>query len=102
MRNNTHYICIMIVTINHENLRSYYEGGNGSKLLHEQLSKIARILTALDAVSSEEDIKALGSGIHTLSGNLKGYWSIKVSANYRIIFRFEAGDVFDIDYIEYH
>jgi len=92
----------MIATINHKNLRSYFEDGNGAKLPHEQLPKIARILSALDAVSSEEDIKALGSGIHTLTGNLKGYWSIKVSANYRIIFRFEAGDIFDVDYVDYH
>ena len=92
----------MIVTINHKSLRSFFEDGNGSKLPHEQLSKISRILSALDAVSSEDDIKALGSGIHTLSGNLKGYWAIKVSANYRIIFRFEAGDVFDVDYLDYH
>ena len=92
----------MIVTINHKNLRTYYEEGNGSKLPHEHLAKIARLLAALDAISSEEDIKALGSGIHSLSGSLKGYWSIKVSANYRIIFRFEAGDVFDVDYLDYH
>ncbi len=92
----------MIVTISHKNLRSYFEDGNGSKLPHEQLLKIARILSALDAVSSEEDIKALGSGIHKLTGNLKDFWSIKVSANYRIIFRFEAGDIFDVDYTDYH
>ena len=92
----------MIATINHKNLRIYFEEGNGSKLPHEQLSKIARILSALDAVSSEDDIKTLGSGIHKLSGNLKEYWSIKVSANYRIIFRFEAGDIFDVDYLDYH
>jgi proteic killer suppression protein len=92
----------MIATIIHKNLRLYFEDGNGSKLPHEQLTKIARILSALDAVSSEDDIKALGSGIHKLSGNMKDFWSIKVSANYRIIFRFEAGDVFDIDYLDYH
>jgi proteic killer suppression protein len=92
----------MILTITNKSLRLYFEDGNGAKLPHEQLSKIARILSALDAVSSEDDIKALGSGIHKLSGNLKDYWSIKVSANYRIIFRYEAGDVFDIDYVDYH
>ena len=92
----------MIASIHHKNLRQYYEEGNGSKLPHEQLSKISRILTALDAVSSENDIVALGSGIHQLTGNLKGFWSIKISANYRIIFRFEDGDVFDVDYIDYH
>jgi len=92
----------MIAAISHKNLRIYFEEGNGAKLPHEQLSKIARILSALDALSSEDDIKALGSGIHKLTGNLKDFWSIKVSANYRIIFRFEAGDVFDVDYVDYH
>jgi len=41
----------------------YYEEGRGSKLPADQLAKIARILDALDAVTSEDDIKALGSGI---------------------------------------
>ncbi len=92
----------MIVTIRHKALRLYFEEGSGAKLPSDQLSKIARILTALDAVSSEEDIKQLGSGIHKLTGNLKEFWSMKVSANYRIIFRFEAGDIFDVDYVDYH
>lgn len=92
----------MIVSISHKSLRQYFEDGNGSKLPHEQLSKIARVLTALDAVSSEDDIKALGSGIHKLAGNMKDFWSIKISANYRIVFRFEGGNIFDIDYLDYH
>ena len=95
------HLCV-IVTINHKGLRLYYEEGNGAKLPHEQLKKIARILSALDAVSSEDDIKALGLGIHRLTGNLKGFWSISISANYRIIFRFEDGDIFDVDYVDYH
>ena len=102
MCSNTYYICVMIVTIHHKYLRLYYEDGNGAKLPHDQLSKISRILTALDAVSSEDDIRALGSGIHKLTGSLKDFWSIKVSANYRIIFRFEDGEVFAVDYVDYH
>jgi proteic killer suppression protein len=92
----------MIESINHKGLRLYYEEGIGSKLPHDQLPKIARILDALDAITSEEDIKALGSGIHKLSGNMKAFWAIKVSANYRIIFRFETGNIRDIDYLDYH
>jgi toxin HigB-1 len=71
----------MIATIRHKSLRLYFEDGNGAKLPYDQLTKIARILTALDAVSSEDDIKVLGSGIHKLTGNLKDFWSINVSAN---------------------
>ena len=40
--------------------------------------------------------------LHALKGNLKGYWSVTVKANWRIIFRFEAGDVYDVELIDYH
>jgi toxin HigB-1 len=33
---------------------------------------------------------------------MKGHWAVKVSGNYRITFRFEEGNVFDVDYIDYH
>jgi proteic killer suppression protein len=92
----------MILSISHKGLRLYYEEGNNSKLPSEYSRKIARILTSLDAVTSEEDIVALGSGIHKLSGDLSDFWSIKVSANYRIIFKFDSGDVFEVDYLDYH
>ena len=92
----------MILSINHKGLRLYYEDGNSSKLPSEYLRKIARILTSLDAVTSEEDILAMGSGIHKLSGDFSDFWSIKVSANYRIIFKFDSGDVFEVDYLDYH
>jgi toxin HigB-1 len=92
----------MIASIRHKALRLYYETGNGKGLPADQLRKIARILTALDAVTSEDDIMQLGSGIHPLKGNYKGFWAISVSGNYRIIFRFETPDVLDVDYLDYH
>lgn len=92
----------MIISIRHKGLRLYYEEGNEAKLPHDQLSKIARILDALDAVTCDDDIRALGSGIHRLTGDMKEFWSIKVSANYRITFRQEAGDIYDVDYQDYH
>ncbi|HEY8782309.1 MAG TPA: type II toxin-antitoxin system RelE/ParE family toxin [Mucilaginibacter sp.] len=92
----------MIESISHKGLRLYYEEGIGSKLPGDQLRKINRILDALDTVTMEEDIWALGSGIHKLSGNMKYFWSIKVSANYRIIFRLDSGNIHDVDYVDYH
>ena len=92
----------MIESIRHKGLLLYYTEGTGAKLPANQLAKLSRLLDALDAVSSEEDIKQLGSGIHKLTGNLKEFWSIKVTANYRIIFRFEDGNIHDVDYIDYH
>ena len=80
----------------------FYEQGKGIKLPPAQLNKIKRIFDLLDAVTSEEDIIRLGSGVHKLKGEYAGYWSLTVTGNYRIIFRFHAGDVYDIDYLDYH
>ena len=40
--------------------------------------------------------------LHALKGELKGYWSVTVKANWRIIFRFDGGDVYDVELIDYH
>lgn len=92
----------VIQSIRHKGLRNYYSEGDASKLPAQHLSKIKRILTALDAVTSEIDILALGSGIHPLKGDYKEFWSISVTGNYRIIFRFQPPDVYDVDYLDYH
>ncbi len=76
--------------------------GDGSKLPPPFLRKINRILDQLDAVTSEQDILQIGQGIHRLTGNLNGFWSVKVTPNYRIIFRFEDGEVYDVDFVDYH
>ncbi len=40
--------------------------------------------------------------LHPLKGELKGFWSITVSGNWRIIFRFDSGNAFDVDLVDYH
>ena len=40
--------------------------------------------------------------MHPLTGDRKGLWSISISGNWRITFRFEDGDVYDIDLVDYH
>jgi proteic killer suppression protein len=92
----------MIVSIKHKGLRLYYEKGDGSKLQRPHLIRIKLILSALDAISSEDDIRALGKNIHPLKGEYSGFWALSVTGNYRIIFRFEAPDILDVDYIDYH
>jgi proteic killer suppression protein len=41
-------------------------------------------------------------GLHPLKGNMKGFWSVTVRANWRIIFRFQDGRTFDVDLVDYH
>jgi proteic killer suppression protein len=40
--------------------------------------------------------------LHPLKGTLKGFWSVTVRANWRIIFRFEGADAIDIELVDYH
>jgi len=92
----------MIVSIVHKGLRMYYEQGLGVKLPAVQLGKIRRVFDMLDAVATEEDIKAPGHNVHKLKGEYANFWALTITGNYRIIFRFHAGDVYDIDYLDYH
>jgi len=48
------------------------------------------------------DMNYPGSNLHHLKGNLKQFFSVTVSGNWRIIFRFENGEVSDVDYLDYH
>jgi toxin HigB-1 len=49
-----------------------------------------------------QDMDFPGLRLHPLTGDLKGFWSVTVSANWRIIFRFDDADVVDVDLIDYH
>ena len=69
-----------------------------SKLKPQHVSKIRMILTRLDAVKSPEEMNAPGYGLHPLKGDLRDFWSVKVDKNYRIIFRFQSDNVYDVDY----
>lgn len=92
----------MIKTINSKPLRLFYQKDDGSKLPASQLGKVALILGLLDGAAKPEDMDFPGSGMHKLSGDYKDFWSVKVNANYRIIFRFEDGHAYDVDYLDYH
>lgn len=93
----------MIASINHKGLRLLWEKDDPSKLPAVQIEKIRRILTVLDTMKTLKPLAQIpGYKLHALTGNLKGFWSVTVSANYRIIFKFENENAFDIDFVDYH
>jgi len=68
-----------------------------------KLKKLGEYFSALNAAKSLEPLRMVpGYKLHSLSGELKGFWSVWVTGNYRIYFRFEDGSVFDINYSDYH
>ena len=92
----------MIASIQHKGLRLFFEHDDASKLQPHHVEKIRRILYKLDEAQSIDDMNVVGWALHPLSGNYKGYWSVKVNGNYRIIFRFQGGEAHDVDYLDYH
>ena len=66
------------------------------------LERVRTILARLDAAQTLDGLRVPSFRLHSLKGNRKGYWSITVKANWRIIFRFEDGDAHDVELIDYH
>lgn len=93
----------MIVTIAHKGLRKFWQTGDASRLPALYVTKIRLIMGILDSVQTPERINIPFGKPHALTGNLKGYLAISISANWRIIFRVEKdGNVYDVDIIDYH
>lgn len=92
----------MIESIQHKGIRLFFEDNNSSKLPPHLIDKIRDILTLLDTIESIEEMDIPGYRLHQLSGKLSDFWSVKVNANFRIIFRFEDGNAYDVDYLDYH
>jgi proteic killer suppression protein len=49
-----------------------------------------------------EDMDLPGFRLHAFKGDWKGFWAVRIRANWRIVFRFAAGDARDVDYVDYH
>ena len=92
----------MIASFRHKGLKSFYEKGNASKLQPQHVPKFRLILTRLDAATSPGELNVPGYRLHQLTGELAGFWAVKVDKNYRIVFRFDGVNVFDVDYLDYH
>jgi len=92
----------VIVTYRHKGLELYARKGDRSKLPQAHLARVRLILTRLDAAENAIEMNQPGYHFHALTGDLKGYHSVRVSGNYRIIFRFEGGNAFDVDCVDYH
>jgi proteic killer suppression protein len=87
----------MIKSLRHKGLRRFFLEDDGSKLPPDMLARVRLILSTLQAASEIE-----GMHLHHLKWDLQGFFSVTVRANWRIIFRFEDGNAFDVDFIDYH
>ena len=88
----------MIKSFKHKGLQTFFQKGTKKGIIPEQAPKIARILDRLDASINQKDMDLPGYFLHQLSGQEKGTWSVRVSGNWRITFKFEGEDAILVDY----
>jgi proteic killer suppression protein len=92
----------MIKSFKDRRLKRLYERGDRSRVAPDMVERIENILAVLDAAATLEAIDLPGFRLHALKGDLVGYWSVTVRANWRVIFRFEGGDASSVELIDYH
>ncbi len=92
----------MIKSIKHKGLKRLYEKGDKSKLPAQMIDRIEEIIFALETARDIETINRPSFNLHPLSGNRQGELSVTVRANWRIVFRFENGNIFDLNFEDYH
>ena len=93
----------MILFIRHKGLRRLFENDDPSGVRADQVGRLIRILTLLNRLQApQQAIHLPGMRVHPLKGELKGFWSITVSGNWRVIFKMDKSDVTDVDLVDYH
>lgn len=92
----------MIASFRHKGLEAFYRRGTKAGIQAHHAAKLRIMLTALDYAKRPEDMNAPGWRFHALTGDRKGFYSVTVNANWRMIFRFDGKDAELVDYLDYH
>ena len=92
----------MIQSFKHKGLELFYKTGKKSGIQAKHAKRLQLILGRLNASTSPEDMNLPGLYLHQLSGNRSKHWSVRVSGNWRVTFRFNGADAEVVDYEDYH
>ena len=92
----------MIRSFKHRGLKRLYERDDRSGIRPDFVDTVQEILTVLDEATTGQQLDLPGYRLHPLKGDRKGFWSVTVRANWRVVFRFIGMDAFDVELIDYH
>ena len=92
----------MIAGFRHKGPKLLYDKGDRRRIKPEYVNKVERILARLDEAAGPADMDLPGFRLHPLKGNYAGYWAVDVSGNWRVVFRFEGVNVYDVELTDYH
>ncbi len=92
----------MIQKFKHKGLKQLFETGSSAGINPQHETRLRQILALLETAETLDDMDLPGLNLHELKGERKGTWSVKVSGNWRVTFKLQQGDAFDINYEDYH
>jgi toxin HigB-1 len=93
----------MIVTFKSKALKALFMTGRSAKLPQERVQKLKDILSVMHAAIDVNDVRIPGLRLHVLKAPpYRGFHSLDVTANYRLVFRFDSGKIDDVDYVDTH
>lgn len=92
----------MIKSFKHKGLEKFFETGSTRGIQSSHSKNLRMQLAALDTAQTIEDIDVPGYQLHPLKGTRKGIWSISANGNWRVTFKFTDGNVYIVNYEDYH
>ena len=92
----------MIRSFQHKCLKAFFQTGTTKGIRADHAKRLRLILGAMNVAADPVELDLPGFRLHPLKGQLTGFWSLTVSGNWRVIFRFIEADVELIDYLDYH
>ena len=92
----------MILTFRHKGLQRFFLAGNTCGIQPQHAKRLRLILSRLNASEAPRDMALPGLRMHPLKAGLQDYYAVDVSGNWRVIFRFEGKDAYDVNYLDYH
>jgi len=92
----------MIRSFRHKGLQRFFVKGSKSGVQAAHSQRLRLILGRLHAATSPQDMDLPGLYLHQLKGKYRGRWSVRVSGNWRLTFKFDGPDTVEVDYEDYH
>jgi proteic killer suppression protein len=89
----------------HKGLKQMYAGISTRGVPADLADKLRKLLFALETAHDLTQVGRFpGWKLHALKGPLQGFWSLTVTGNWRLIFRYDVATntAGDIDLIDYH
>ncbi len=92
----------MIKRFKHKGLKQLFESGISKGVNPKHVTRLRKILALLETAETPEDMDLPSLGLHQLKGKRKETWTVQISGNWRLTFKLQKGDAFDINYEDYH